>query len=52
MPIILNCDGTVEKIDYHGSAHINALCQADGLLCVPAGVKEIKEGANVEVRLI
>ena len=35
-----------------GSAHINALCQADGLLCLPAGVKEIKQGTNVEVRQI
>lgn len=35
-----------------GFAHINALYQADGLLCPPAGVKEIKEGTNFEVRLI
>lgn len=35
-----------------GSAHINALCRADSLLFVSTGVKEIKQGANVEVRLI
>ena len=35
-----------------GSARINALYQADGLLCLHAGVKEIKEGTNFEVRLI
>jgi len=31
---------------------LNALCRVDGLLCVPAGVKEIKPGAKVEGRLI
>lgn len=35
-----------------GFAHINALYQADGLLCLPAGVKEVKEGTNFEGRLI
>jgi len=45
-------NGRVAQIDYHGSAHINALCEADGLLCVPAGVAEIKEGTAVTVRQI
>jgi molybdopterin biosynthesis enzyme len=39
-------------VEYHGSAHINALCKADGLLCMPAGVAEIKAGTIVAVRQI
>ena len=35
-----------------GFAHINTFCRADGLLCLSVGVKEIKQGTNVEVRLI
>ena len=52
IPVQLEKDGMVALMEYHGSAHINAMCQADGLLCIPAGVEEIKEGSNVAVRQI
>jgi len=52
MPVVFTEDGKVAKVEYHGSAHINALCKADGLLCMPAGVAEIKEGTTVVVRQI
>ena len=52
MPVQVEEGGTVTLVEYHGSAHINAMCQADGLLCVPAGVEEIKEGSKVAVRQI
>jgi molybdopterin molybdotransferase len=52
LPVVTRYDGKVAQIDYHSSAHITALCEADGLLCVPAGVTEIKEGATVAVRQI
>ena len=52
LPVSFAKNGKVRKIEYHGSAHINALCKADGLLCIPAGVAEIKEGTTVAVRQI
>jgi len=52
LPVVFTKNDKVAKIEYHGSAHINALCEADGLLCVPAGVGEIKEGTSVAVRQI
>ncbi|MFQ5772591.1 MAG: molybdopterin molybdenumtransferase MoeA, partial [bacterium] len=49
---ISNFKSQIASIEYHGSAHINALCEADGLVCMPAGVAEIKEGTAVAVRQI
>jgi molybdopterin molybdotransferase len=44
--------GAVEQLNYHGSAHIHALSQANGLINIPRGVKEIPSGSMVNVRLI
>jgi molybdopterin molybdotransferase len=44
--------GAVEQLNYHGSAHIHALGQANGLINIPQGVKEIPSGSTVNVRLI
>ncbi len=52
LPVVFTNDNKVTSIEYHGSAHINALCEADGLLCIPAGAAEIKEGTTVAVRQI
>jgi len=52
LPVVFKENNRVEKIEYHGSAHINALCEADGLLRIPAGVAEIKEETAVAVRQI
>jgi molybdopterin molybdotransferase len=52
LPVIFTENDKVARIEYHGSAHINALCEADGLLCLPAGTAEIKEGTIVAVRQI
>ena len=41
-----------EPIEYHGSAHIGALCGAAGLISVDCGVAEIEKGTTVQVRLI
>ncbi len=41
-----------EPIEYHGSAHIGALCGAAGLISIDFGVAEIEKGATVHVRLI
>lgn len=45
-------DGKAWPLDYHGSAHIQAFIEADGLISIPVGVSEIKEGDLVNVRQI
>ncbi len=45
-------DGKVFPINYHGSAHIFALTEATGLISIPVGVSELKEGEVVDVRQI
>jgi len=52
MPITITNAGTLKKVEYHDSGHINALCGADGLVCMEVGVAEIFEGTIVQVRLI
>ena len=52
MPIKITDAGTLKKVEYHDSGHINALCGADGLVCMDVGVTEILEGTIVQVRLI
>ncbi len=52
IPVQANGDGSVSPVDYHGSAHINALCGADGLICMPIGSSELIAGDQVDVRQI
>jgi len=52
IPVVITDAGMLKTIDYHGSAHINALCIADGLISIGVGVAEIEEGTIVPVRLI
>jgi molybdopterin molybdotransferase len=40
--------GTVEKLDYHGSAHIHAISQADGWIIFPMDVTELEAGTLVD----
>jgi molybdopterin molybdotransferase len=42
-------NGKVFPVEFHGSAHINALCFAEGIISFPLGVLEIKKGQAVEV---
>ncbi|MGV8057260.1 MAG: gephyrin-like molybdotransferase Glp [Smithellaceae bacterium] len=42
-------NGKVFPVEFHGSAHINALCFAEGFISFPVGVLEIKKGENVDV---
>ena len=51
-PVVITEDGMVKKIEYHGSAHINSLSYADGLMEIEMGTKEIKKGTLVHVRPI
>jgi len=52
IPVVITGDGKVIPVEYHGSAHINSMCGTDGLISIPVGVKEIKEGTIVHVRQI
>lgn len=51
-PVAVTDAGTLKKVEYHDSGHINALCGADGLVCMDVGVAEIREGTIIQVRLI
>ena len=51
-PVAITNAGTVRLIEYHGSAHISSLCDADGLIRVDVGVARLEKGALVQVRLI
>ena len=52
IPVVITDGGTAKPVEYHGSAHFNALCAADGLLCIPKGTAELKQGTMVSVRHI
>lgn len=52
VPIKINAEGKIEQINYHGSAHINAIAFANGIISIPVGVCEIKKGTIVDVRSI
>lgn len=52
MPVTITDAGTLRKVEYHDSGHINALCGADGLVCIDVGMAEIPKGTIVQIRLI
>jgi len=50
--VAFTAPGQVEAIEYHGSAHIDALTRAHGLVVLPVGVSELPAGSEVDVRLL
>jgi len=42
--------GEVFPVAYHGSAHLNAIGEADGLIRMEKGVEALGEGAEIDVR--
>jgi molybdopterin molybdotransferase len=52
IPVVITPEAEVRPIEYHGSAHVNALCEADGLIVVPAGTDLLEKGTVVHVRPI
>ncbi|MCK4324272.1 MAG: hypothetical protein KAW89_07060 [Armatimonadetes bacterium] len=44
VPCRLTRNGTVQPIEYHGSAHLTALTEADGFFVVPVGVSKLDTG--------
>jgi molybdopterin molybdotransferase len=47
VPCQVNWEGAIRQIDFHGSAHLLALLQADGFFVVPRGVTEMLAGEKV-----
>jgi len=52
VPVRVDNESEVEVLEYHGSAHLTALAEANALLKVPRGTKEIPGGSPVYVRQI
>jgi molybdopterin molybdotransferase len=52
IPVKITPDGLAEPVEYHGSAHISALAQADGIISLAPGKKNIEKGETVSVRQV
>jgi len=52
IPVKITADGFVSPVEYHGSAHISALPDADGIIAMSAGKQIFKKGEIVSVRQI
>jgi molybdopterin molybdotransferase len=52
VPGRLGEDGSLQPVEFHGSAHLTALSQADGFFIVPAGVQTISAGEVVQFAAI
>lgn len=51
IPVEVLDSTSVRPVEYRGSAHILALCQADGLIAMEIGVGRIDKDSRVSVRL-
>jgi len=52
IPVKLTSQTSVRPVQYHGSGHVLALCEADGLTSMDIGVRQIEKAAPVSVRLL
>lgn len=52
IPVTITIDGFVSPVEYHGSAHISALPEADGIIEMPIGKLIFEKGEIVSVRQI
>jgi molybdopterin molybdotransferase len=52
VPVLVQADGSVKPVEYHGSAHIFAYATANGFMKIPGGTNKIEKGAFVDVRLV
>ena len=52
VPVNFTESGEILPVEYHGSAHINGLVPADGIMPVPVGTDTIKKGERADVRQI
>ncbi|MBI5699282.1 molybdopterin molybdotransferase MoeA [Candidatus Saganbacteria bacterium] len=49
---VIQSDSRVRPIKFHGSAHMQALTKANGLMRIKRGIKRLLKGATVDVRPI
>ena len=52
IPVRITGDGFVSPVEYHGSAHISALPEADGIIAMAGGKQVLEKGEIVSVRQI
>ncbi|HIJ67271.1 MAG TPA: molybdopterin molybdotransferase MoeA [Planctomycetes bacterium] len=52
IPVVITENFSAVPVEYHGSAHIDSLCGADGLINFEIGAAEIEKDTVVTVRLI
>jgi molybdopterin molybdotransferase len=52
VPVTITGNMEVMPVEFHGSAHISALPEADGIFAIKAGTKSVEKGEIVRVRLI
>jgi len=50
VPVSINTDGSVEPVEYHGSAHIFSFAGANGFMEIPEGISYIAKGHKVNAR--
>jgi len=50
IPVRINAEGLIEQLEYHGSAHIHAYEEANGLMAVEIGEAQIAKGEMRYVR--
>jgi molybdopterin molybdotransferase len=52
IPVMINDNKKVIPVDFHGSAHIAALSNSDGIIALNPGITSLKKGEIVNVRQI
>ena len=52
VPVNITSEGTIKSLEYHGSAHIHAYENANGIMAVEIGETTINAGALRDVRQI
>ena len=52
IPVRFSAPSEVAPITYHGSAHINAYCDADGMVMMPSGEHRLEKGVAVHVQCL
>jgi molybdopterin molybdotransferase len=52
LPVRVTENNEVIPLEYHGSAHITSLVEADGFISIPVGVTKIAKGEPIDVRFI
>jgi len=52
LPVRFAAPGKIVPVEYHGSAHITAMCRAEGVIVIPIGETAVPKGTVVDVRLL